>query len=273
MASVEKRTMESYAANPQKEWLRLQKDAFHRLEFDTTMSYLKKYLPKGGLVLDAGCGPGRYSIELAKLGYDVVLFDLTKELLDIARKEIKKERVQKKIKGVHEGSISDLSMFDDESFDAVLCLGGPLGHIEGEKKRMRALGELKRVAKKGAPIFASVIGRLAAIRTMQMYYPVELQKTRNLRSIVETGDDFSWHGGIYCHLFLHEEVVRLFQENGIRHVESVGLEGLAIRGEHGINRYAGDKKTLKNWLWTHERLCTDPAVVGSSEHILVIGKK
>jgi hypothetical protein len=37
------------------------------------MHFLEKYLPKKGLVLDAGGGPGRYTIELAKKGYDVVL--------------------------------------------------------------------------------------------------------------------------------------------------------------------------------------------------------
>jgi len=36
-----------------KEWRRLAKDPYHRLEFDTTMHFLKKYLPKKGLILDA----------------------------------------------------------------------------------------------------------------------------------------------------------------------------------------------------------------------------
>ena len=273
MKGNEERTRKAYASNPDKEWIRLKKDSFHRLEFDTTMRYLKKYLPKKGLVLDAGSGPGRYSIELAKIGYDVVLLDLTKELLDIAQKEIKKARVNNKIKGFYEGSISDLSIFEDESFDAVLCLGGPLGHVVGRKKRNAAFGELKRVAKKGAPICVSVIGRLAAIRGMQIYYPQELENTRNIGSILETGDDYGWHGGIYCHLFMHDEIVGLFRKNGIEPIESVGLEGLAIRGDQGINRHSGNSKIWKNWLRVHENLCTNPTVVDSSEHFLVIGKK
>jgi len=72
---------EYYVENSVSEWKRLVRDPFHRLEFDTTMLFLKKYLPKKGLVLDAGGGPGRYTIELAKLGYDVVLFDFVPGLL------------------------------------------------------------------------------------------------------------------------------------------------------------------------------------------------
>jgi len=55
-----------YIQSVEYEWNRLIQDPYHRLEFDTTMYFLKKYLPKKGLILDAGGGPGRYTIELAK---------------------------------------------------------------------------------------------------------------------------------------------------------------------------------------------------------------
>jgi hypothetical protein len=38
------------------EWKRLIKDPYHRLEFNTTLHFLRKYLPKKGLILDAGGG-------------------------------------------------------------------------------------------------------------------------------------------------------------------------------------------------------------------------
>lgn len=65
---------------------KLVRDPYHRLEYNTTMYFLKKYLPSKGLILDAGGGPGRYTIELAKLGYDMVLLDLTPKLLEITKK-------------------------------------------------------------------------------------------------------------------------------------------------------------------------------------------
>ena len=68
---------EYYDKHAEREWNRLVQDPYHRLEFIVTMYFLDKYLPKKGLILDAGGGPGRYTIELAKKGYDVVLFDLS----------------------------------------------------------------------------------------------------------------------------------------------------------------------------------------------------
>lgn len=106
------------------EWERLTKYPYNRLEFDTTMHFLRKHLPEKGLVLDAGGGPGRYAIELAKLGYDIILLDLTPSLLEIARDQVKEAKVEAGVKRIIEGSIDNLSMFEDNSFDAVICLGG-----------------------------------------------------------------------------------------------------------------------------------------------------
>ena len=119
------------------------RDPYHRLEFDTTMHFFKEYSPKRGLVLDAGGGPGRYTLELAKLGYDVVLLDLTPELLDIARNQFKKAKVTDRVKQVLQSSIDDLSMFGDNTFDAVVCLGA-LSHVTDKEDRERTIDELVR---------------------------------------------------------------------------------------------------------------------------------
>lgn len=116
------------------------------------MHFLEAYLPKHGLILDAGGGPGRYTIELAKRGYDIVLLDLTPANLTFARRQIKRAKLQARVAKVLEGSILDLSQFADDTFDAVICLGGPLSHVLGVQARDRAISELIRVGKPGAPL-------------------------------------------------------------------------------------------------------------------------
>ncbi|MFQ5884861.1 MAG: class I SAM-dependent methyltransferase, partial [Thermoplasmata archaeon] len=63
---------EYYDRIGEKEWIRLVKDPYHQLEFEITMHFLREHLPKSGKILDAGGGPGRYAIELARMGYQVV---------------------------------------------------------------------------------------------------------------------------------------------------------------------------------------------------------
>ena len=118
-----------YTEHVRQEWRRLVKDAYHRLEYETTLHYLEQYLPEQGLVLDAGGGPGRYTLELARRGYDLVLLDFTPANLEFARRQIKRAGLRRRVKEVVEGSITDLSRFAGGTFDAVLCSGGPLSHV------------------------------------------------------------------------------------------------------------------------------------------------
>jgi S-adenosylmethionine-dependent methyltransferase len=120
------------------EWRRLRQDPYHKIEFIVTMHFLEEYLPKHGLFLDAGAGPGRYTIELAKRGYDVVLLDLVPEMLKLAKKKVRRAGVSRKVKQFLQGSVEGLSMFSNERFDAVLCLGGPLCHLLNAKQREKS---------------------------------------------------------------------------------------------------------------------------------------
>ena len=83
-----------YTGSVQKEWRRLVRDPYHRLEFNTTLHFLEKYLPKNGLILDAGGGPGRYTVELAGRGYDMILLDITPDNLAFAKRRISKGKIE-----------------------------------------------------------------------------------------------------------------------------------------------------------------------------------
>lgn len=95
---IEEMVKEWFTKTARGEWRRLQKDPYRKIEFIVTMHFLEKYLPKHGLVLDAGGGPGRYTIELAKRGYDIVLLDLVPEMLKLAKKKIRRAGVFRKVK-------------------------------------------------------------------------------------------------------------------------------------------------------------------------------
>jgi ubiquinone/menaquinone biosynthesis C-methylase UbiE len=269
-----------YSEMREKEWRRLVRDPYHRLEFDTTMHFFKEYSPRKGLVLDAGGGPGRYTLELARLGYEVVLLDLTPELLDIARNQIKKARVADRVKQVLQGSIDDLSMFDDNTFDAVICLGA-LSHLVDEEDREKAIDELVRVAKKNAPIFVSVIGRLAILVCGLVHWPKDMEIDGLYQKLYDTGD---YHGGpgihargrnfAPCHLYLSEELESSFKKRGLKVLQMVGLQGLATRHQKETNRlFKKYPKGWKNWQELHLRTCTHPSMVDNSQHFMIICRK
>jgi len=257
-----------------KEWRRLIQDPYHRLEFETTLHFLKKYLPKKGLILDAGGGPGRYTIELAKLGYDMILLDLTPKLLKIAKKQIKKEGVQNKVKQIVEGSIDNLSVFENNKFDAVICLGGALSHLINKNQREKAIDELIRVTKKGAPIFISVIGRFALLTGELVRFPEEIEIKEIFKRIRDTGNYLGTYGFTSCHFYLPEELEESLMKRRVKILKIVGLEGLSTYHSKETNRlFKKYPKAWKIWWKTHLKTCIHPSVAGISEHFLIICQK
>ena len=118
---------------------------------------LREHIRKGDRVLDAGAGPGRFTLELARLGARVVVGDISPAQLELNAE--KTASVNDSIESRELLDITDLGRFPDGSFDAVLCYGGPLSYVVGEADR--ALAELLRVTKGGGRVLLSVCRCLA----------------------------------------------------------------------------------------------------------------
>ena len=268
---------EYYASGVAKEWKRLnEKGSISWLEHYTTMSYLRKYLPKRGRILDGGSGPGRYTIELAKAGYKMTALDPVRESLRFAERTSKRYGVSKNIEGFVKGRIEDLSQFESNGFDAVISLGGPLSHIMSERLRKRAASELVRVAKPGAPVFASVMGRLSIVGGLLIEFPNELEEVY-VPTWLEKGD---YKGKVFSkpvftafHGFMPDEFTSLFQFKNFKRISTVALEGFASRAQPQLKKLAKNKKLFNIWLKLHMESCEEPSVLGTSNHLLLVGRK
>ena len=85
-------------------------------------------IPKSASVLDAACGNGRYSMKFAELGYNVVGFDLSKTLLQVAQKN------KSSLKPNPDYFCSDIrSIPIKRSFDLILNLFTSFGYFETDE--------------------------------------------------------------------------------------------------------------------------------------------
>jgi hypothetical protein len=165
-------------------------------------------------------------------------------------------------------------MFGDNIFDAVICLGGALSHLVNKREREKAIDELIRVAKKNAPIFVSVIGRLAVLITELIYFPEEIELKEVIKKIRDKGDYLGGYGFAPCHFYLPKELKESFKKRRIEVLEMVGLEGLATGHPKETKKlFEKYSKAWKIWWETHLKTCTDSSAVGISEHFLIICKK
>ena len=191
---------------------RLRNDNSGKLEFLMTMRILEKELPPvkvtenpegavangaagansmdGVSILDLGGGAGVYSFPLAKKGYKVTLADLSETLLAQANKQKKEDNVQNLI-SCDQVNATDLSCYNDQSFDVVL-LFGPLYHLTEKNEWEKCISEVCRVLKKGGKVLASFIPHLSgSIALVQRFCCVTGVQTCALPICKTTSKDWS----------------------------------------------------------------------------------
>jgi len=118
---------------------------YHLKKFQTEI-YFKyinpflKNLRKGSKILDLGCGIGRFSIPLAKRGFQVVALDGCKSNLAILKALVKEKNI--KIKLIHK-MLHELTEFKNDEFDAILAIES----ICYTKHYKKVLDEMYRITK------------------------------------------------------------------------------------------------------------------------------
>jgi 2-polyprenyl-3-methyl-5-hydroxy-6-metoxy-1,4-benzoquinol methylase len=122
------------------EWRRLDR---HKVEYELTKRFLKRYIRPMDKVLDLGGGPGKYALHLSGLGCDVTLADLSPNNVTFGLDKAKELGLP--LQGMCLDS-RDLSSVDDAQFDHVLCMG-PMYHLVDEQDRILTITECLRVLK------------------------------------------------------------------------------------------------------------------------------
>jgi SAM-dependent methyltransferase len=268
------RVRQRYAGKAQQEWDRLEANPITRIEYLITTHALERYLntavPRNALVLDVGCGPGRYAIDLARQGYRVILCDLLYEMLELARQRASEAQVTERVRAATAADLAALP-YADASFDAVICLGAPLSHLREAGPRVRAVHELARVARPGARLFLTGIQRLSAYRGGIFWGLWETWDQMTTPQARATG---IVSGSLIWYTFGPRELETLAEQAGLRVLDCLGCEGLAQYLP--MDRLAEvEADPVRGPIWREILLetCNEPSIVGMSNHLLVVAEK
>lgn len=118
-------------------------DTTHAVDMSPLYQRLLPHVPKGGRILDAGCGSGRDTLAFASMGFEVEAFDASPELAALA--------------ATHTGLNVHVMRFDQVAwqarFDAIWACASLL-HVPAEDQP-DCLSALLRALKPGGVLYAS----------------------------------------------------------------------------------------------------------------------
>jgi SAM-dependent methyltransferase len=145
----------------EREWTRFEDGRNTRASLEVHLHYLRRFVERGDVVLDVGAGPGRFTLELARLGADVVVADLSPGQLELNRERLEAAALEDRVRERVVADVTDLSRFADGTFDAVVCYGGPISYAVD--RASEAVAELVRVTRPEGLVLLSVMSLVGAL--------------------------------------------------------------------------------------------------------------
>jgi ubiquinone/menaquinone biosynthesis C-methylase UbiE len=247
-----------------------------RLEYDICKSIILGYLNKSDCILDLGGGAGKYSIELAKQGYNVTLADLSERLLKQAKTYVQENNIPS-LQSYEVVNAVDLSCYDDNSFD-VIILFGPMYHLLDSDERNKCISEVYRVLKPNGIIFASFIPYLTGavgVVSRAFYFPQQVNE-HNLSEVFETGRfhnnaNVAFQEGYYPE---SKEIEKLFREHNFSQILLRSIRSFGHNKEEKLYElFEKDISLFNKMIELINKTSTNPAIIETCGHALYIGRK
>jgi ubiquinone/menaquinone biosynthesis C-methylase UbiE len=193
----------------EREWARFEDGRTSRTSLLVHLDHLRRFVRPGDRVLDAGAGPGRFTLELVRIGARVVACDVSPVQLAQNRAKLEEAGLADGVESWIEADILDLGMFADRSFDTVVCYGGPLSYVI--ERAEEAVDELLRVVRPGGLLLVSVMSLLGATAG-GLPFVMEEARTHGpeaVDAVIRTGD---LPAALSGHLEMH-----MYRWSGSRH--------------------------------------------------------
>jgi len=229
--------------------------------------YIETVLPKveEGLILEAGCGTGRWVERLAPMGYRMVLSDLSSEMVRRARDKAERLGLSDRMVAYHVLDICDMHALPEASFDLALALGGPLSLCRDAKL---AVSELRRVTKPGGYVVCDSGNRYRTALDL-----VRDNELSQLVRVLDTGQ-FSRPDGLTDHRFGPQELADLFEASGMKALHMAGLcplfDYLPTKEQVGI---LDDEHVFETMLNVGKHYAEDTSIVGLSGRLLIVARR
>ncbi|HEX9987131.1 MAG TPA: class I SAM-dependent methyltransferase [Chloroflexia bacterium] len=256
----------------EREWQRLDVGPADRVSFHLHRWHLERYIKPGDRILEVGAGPGRFTIELAKLGATITVGDISPVQLELNRRYVQEAGHEQSVVTREVLDMVDLSRFPSESYDAVVCYGGPLSYVFDRADD--AISEMLRVTKPGGFLLLSVMSLVGSARALlPEILAIRHQIGLDLVNQVNTTGDLYGEAAVsghICHMYRWSELEALLKRHAGTIVAASASNFLSIRHEEALREIESDPVTWQALLQWEVDYCREPGALDGGTHMIAV---
>jgi ubiquinone/menaquinone biosynthesis C-methylase UbiE len=228
---------------------------------------LKAHLPADlrAPVLDVGCGTGKYGLRAAKSGYTVTLSDLSRGMLEVARRKAAEMGLEERVAFIKQ-DVADLSALPREHFGLVIAQGDVISFASQPAQAIKAI---RKVLRPGGVVVASVDQTLAALN-----HYAEKQDLDSLEKLAQTGE-MEWlaherEERFPVHTFTVERLRGSFEKAGFEILDIFGKTVLPLKL---LEPLLGEARARDRIAALEKKLCRLPSAMGLASHLQIAARK
>lgn len=259
--------VESYENYKEEE--RLSTNNARRIEFLTTVRVLDEFVTDKKKILDCAAGTGIYAFYFADKGHQVTATDITPRHIEVIKNIVSTKPYEMEARVL---DATNLSIFEDESYDIVLNMG-PFYHLIQEGDREKCFQESLRVLKKGGLLITSYIPRYYVFPyvAMQNDYFLDAKLARQLTEtgVIRHDDEKCFWTDTY--FSTPEEMEALYHMHGMEVLEHFAQDGATAQFSEKVDGWNDEQ--FKIWCDYHYSICRQKSLLGASNHVVIVGRK
>lgn len=264
----------SWGAN---EWERLESSLENKINYRIHRAVLSDLVSAGDKVLEAGAGPGRFTIELAGAGAEVTVCDLSDVQLGINKEKVTEAGLADRVTGWHQADIVDLTRFPEASYDAVVCVGSVLSCVLD--RIPDAFDQLVRLLRPGGVLIVSVTSRFGYLRaSLGQVLPLAAAggQLAAIDAAVATGDIAGVRADIdllTTHFFTWEELRGHLTSRGCEIVTASASNFLSADTPLLDHDLLADPRVLEAFTRWELTACSQPGAIDAGTHIIAAARR
>lgn len=237
-----------------------------QVEFRVSMKYIQEYIPKDIAkeevkILDIGAGTGKYSVALAREGYNVTAVELVKYNLGILKSKGSSVKAM-------QGNALNLKKLEDNTFHVTL-LFGPMYHLFGQEDKKKALAEARRVTQPGGVILVAYCMNEYGVLTYA-FKERHIGECMEEKRLTEDFHTISQKENLYDYMRI-EDIDVLLEGSGLERIKIISPDGPANYMRPFLNQLKEEE--FEHFVHYQMATCERQDLIGAGAHTLDILRK